>query len=918
MDDAAASVIRLANAAAGVNDAYRRTALRDADVARWEAAAVREERERQLHEAAQERCTGVIRQLDAVVAGLAPGVLSCGWDDLAAVGRPAGILDAAAFVRCGTLRAPAAGPGAVPAIPLLLPLLDHGNVLITAPGDHAGVDGLVQEITLRALLGTGAGQLSLTTYDPHLRATTAPFTALRQVDDELVPPTLASPEELRTLLEELSRDVRRVSEMYEGVPTTLGAFRRAARQPIERYRLVVLLDYPSGFDHRSDGLLRTLLRTGPACGISFVLHHDTTARAEEVEPEQLYPLASVVRLGQPSTVDGYDGFSAEVGLAPSLAIIEPAIATLQARAKDAAAPRISFGELHPDPAAYWRESSAERVTAVIGRAGHQPVEVTLGDEREQRHNVLVSGAVGQGKSNLLMVLVHSWAVRYAPAELCLYLLDFKDGVTLYPLAPQAGQEGWLPHAGVLGLESDRAFGAAVLRHLVGEFERRASVIRPHGDNITRYRQAQPAAHMPRIIVVIDEFHVLFEEDDELTRSALLDLERLAKKGRAYGIHLVLASQTLSGITAMLSKQDGIFAQFPTRLALKNSAAESRAVLDQQNTEAAKLRYRGEVVVNTDFGQVDGNRRAVVALAEPTELAELRTRLWRQAGDLPPPRVFHGAAAADLLAVTTSTSADQASHPSALLGLPVSVAPDPLRVPFPPDSGRHLSIVGAGDTAAGGGYSAGAAMLQTAAVSLGMAHPPGEARFVVLDLLPPASRDRAIVTWLSGALAASGHTAEVQSADSLVGTLRAMAETLPGRRAGAPATPTYLVAFGMDRAPNLRTFDLATGGAPIEALHSLWREGPQLGVHLLGWWANVRAYTDQLGLEAGGMVDTLAVLRVSPQDVLDLFGPFVSWTGPSNRALVRDVAQAGQPTVVVPFAPVTDEDIARLGRRGAHA
>ncbi|MHB1592993.1 MAG: hypothetical protein ACYCO9_05120 [Streptosporangiaceae bacterium] len=113
--------------------------------------------------------------------------------------------------------------------------------------------------------------------------------------------------------------------------------------------------------------------------------------------------------------------------------------------------------------------------------------------------------------------------------------------------------------------------------------------------------------MPRIIVVIDEIQVLFEEDDELARAALLNLERLAKKGRAYGTHLVLASQTLSGITAMLSTQDGIFAQFPIRLALKNSAAESRAVLDQHSTEAARLRYRGELIVNTDFGQAEASR-----------------------------------------------------------------------------------------------------------------------------------------------------------------------------------------------------------------------------------------------------------------------------------------------------------------------
>lgn len=791
-----------------------------------------------------------------------------------------------------------------------MPLLDHGNIVIAAPGDNRAVDGIVQDAVLRSLLGTGAGQLSLAAYDPHLRGTTAPFSALRQVSDELVPPTLAAPDELRDLLEELSRDVRRISEMYEGVPTTLGEFRNDARQPIERYRLVVLLNYPVGFDDRTHALLRTLMRTGPACGISFLLHHDTTAKADDVSPEDLYTHATVMHLGATNTVGGLEGFTIEAGTAPSLAVIEPAIDTLQERAKDAAAPKISFSELQPPPAGHWQESSAERLTAIIGRAGHQPVEITVGDEREQRHNILVSGAVGQGKSNLLMVMVHSWAVRYSPEELELYLLDFKDGVTLYPLAPHPGQQGWLPHARVLGLESDRSYGAAVLQHLVNEFERRAAIIRPFGDNITRYRKQQPTAQMPRIVVVIDEFQVLFEEDDELTKAALLNLERLAKKGRAYGIHLVLASQTLSGITAMLSKQDGIFAQFPIRLALKNSAGESRAVLDQQNTEASRLRYRGELIVNTDFGQVEGNRRSVVALADPSELADLRKLLAQRSPDVPRPSVFNGAAAADLV-TTMAAAREHGDEPAALLGLPVAVRPKPVAIPLPAESGRHLSIVGAGDSAADTDNAAGAVLLQSAATSLAYLREPGSARFLILNLLAAKSPDQAVVLRLKEAIQALGHEAEMAGPDQLIPTISQLAGEISTRRAGAAPSPVYVIAFGMDRAPNLRQLNQETFTQPIDALHTVWREGSQLGIHLLGWWANVRSYNDQLGMEASGTIDAMVLLRVSSQDVIDLLGPFVQWAAPSNRALLRDVAEASDPLVFVPFGALSENDIEEL-------
>jgi len=914
VEEAAATVVRLANKVAGLSADYQQTARQGAETAREHAQNQHLQLQRHIREVAAEKYSNAITKVNASAAAIAPGILSSAWDNLDALRQPARILDVASYVRAGGIR-PAGSESRSTLAPLLVPLLDHGNLLVIAPGDSTAVGGIVQEVVLRSLLGTGAGQISLATYDPHLRGTTAPFTALRQVSDELVPPTLASPEELRELLDELSHDVRRVSEMFEGVPTTLGEFRRDAGQPIERYRLVVLLNYPVGFDARTHGLLLTLMRTGPACGMSFVVHHDTTAaRRDDLSPEDLYPLATVLRVGSPSTVDGLEGFHIDTGLAPSLAVIEPAIDELQERAKEAAAPRIGFAELQPGPAERWQESSAERLTAIIGRAGHQPVEITVGDEREQRHNILVSGAVGQGKSNLLMVLVHSWAVRYSPDELELYLLDFKDGVTLFPLAPQPDRVGWLPQARVLGIESDRAYGGAVLEHLVGEFDRRATIIKPYGDNIMRYRQAKPDAKMPRVIAVIDEFQVLFEEDDELSKAALLNLERLAKKGRAYGIHLVLASQTLSGITAMLSKQDGIFAQFPIRLALKNSAEESRAVLDRHNTEAARLRYRGELIVNTDFGQSEANRRAVVALAEPAELAVLRVELWQKIPNLSAPAVFNGRAAADLVATLRSIApAPDEDEPVALLGLPVAVTPKPVGVPLSAESGRHLCVIGAGDSASGSDQSAGAVLLQSAVASLAFQHKPGSARFVILNLLAAKSKDQPVVTRLCEALTALGHQADMRTAGRLVETLAELSGEITLRREGAPATPTYLAAFGMDRAPNLRVPDPATFAQPIDSLHALWREGSPLGIHVLGWWGNVRSYNDQLGMEANGTIDALALLRVSSQDVIDLLGPFVSWDGPTNRALVRDVAEATDPTVIVPFGDLTDDSIRELAR-----
>lgn len=915
LQQAATALVKAANGALGTAVGHLRQAERLAQTARHRANGQHQLDLTLAATEATEQCANAILRVKAAVELAAPGVLGAAWASFGDRTQPVAMLAAAEFVRCGRLVI----SGAVSSeLPLLLPLLDHGNVVISSSGTDPAVLGVVQEIVLRALLGTGAGQLSLAAFDPLLTGSTAPFSALRSVREDLFPHTLASAEELDVLLQELSADVRRIADMYRGSYQSLGHFRRAVAQPIERYRLVVLLDYPTGFSEATHQLLLTLMRTGPACGISLIVHHNTRLAA----PKGVYPAAlgsqpstAVLAVGQQPRLEGIDAELAEVGIAPSLALIEPAIARLQLWARDAAAPRVSFTDLQLAPDSYWTQSSAERIVAHIGREGHSTIEVTLGDEREQRHNVLITGAVGQGKSNLILVLIHSLALRYSPEELEMYLLDFKDGLSFYPLAPAADRPDWLPHARVIGLNSDRAYGAAVLSHLVAEFDRRAGLMRPYGDNVSRFRAARPDDPLPRIVAVIDEFQDLFAEDDELTRISLAHLDTLARKGRAYGIHLVLASQTLSGITGLLAKQDGIFAQFPIRLALHNSPAESRAALSQDNVEAARLRYRGEVVVNQDFGQVEANRRGVVALADPAEMAELRRLLWHMEQDPRRPALFDGAEAADLgeavAGLTQSVSGAGASGALGFVGRPVAVSPAPLGVRFGRVSGRHVSILGAGTigsqpVVAGEQrqpISTGVAILHSLVVSLGRQHEPGQCSFVLWNLLPHGSDDWMEMEALHCRLSASGHEASLAAGDGFRGSLQAVTDALARRSETQAQRPIYLIGAGLDRAVGLGDFDLDLGLAPVDALQTVWRTGSQLGVHLIGWWSNVRAYRDQLGLLGDGTVDVTILLRVSGQDVMDYFGPFTSWAGPRNRGLLRDIGETTVPIVFVPYRPL---------------
>src|SRR5206468_10668885 len=91
------------------------------------------------------------------------------------------------------------------------------------------------------------------------------------------------------------------------------------------------------------------------------------------------------------------------------------------------------------------------------------------------HDALPICKTGSGKSTLLHVLIAQLAMRYSPAEVELYLIDFKKGVEFKTYAASE-----LPHARVVAIESEREFGLSVLQRLDQELMRRGELFRAAG------------------------------------------------------------------------------------------------------------------------------------------------------------------------------------------------------------------------------------------------------------------------------------------------------------------------------------------------------------------------------------------------------------------------------------------------------
>ena len=149
---------------------------------------------------------------------------------------------------------------------------------------------------------------------------------------------------------------------------------------------------------------------------------------------------------------------------------------------------------------------------------------------------LIVGIPGTGKSHLIDAIILNGAWKYSPDELVFHLLDFKDGLasSAYLNVCQ------IPHVKVVSRRNKAEEATIILSGIMEEKENRAEQFqRLNVANIAAFNR-KTAQKMPRLIVVIDECQHLFDDEKMAEMS-----EVIAREGRAVGIHLVLATQTVT-------------------------------------------------------------------------------------------------------------------------------------------------------------------------------------------------------------------------------------------------------------------------------------------------------------------------------------------------------------------------------------
>ncbi len=133
-----------------------------------------------------------------------------------------------------------------------------------------------------------------------------------------------------------------------------------------------------------------------------------------------------------------------------------------------------------------------------------------------------------------------------------------------------------------------------------ELRRRGDLFRQLGvQDLAGYKRAGGREAMPRSLLMIDEFQEFFTEEDRVSQGAAVLLDRIVRQGRAFGIHVLLGSQTLGGAYTLARATIG---QMVIRIALQCNEADAYLIMDQDNPAPRLLSRPGEGIYNDAAGR----------------------------------------------------------------------------------------------------------------------------------------------------------------------------------------------------------------------------------------------------------------------------------------------------------------------------
>jgi DNA segregation ATPase FtsK/SpoIIIE-like protein len=255
-------------------------------------------------------------------------------------------------------------------------------------------------------------------------------------------------------------------------------------------------------------------------------------------------------------------------------------------------------------------------------AGQEPRNLHFFADADGVHG-MIAGSTGSGKSELLMTLILSLAVKYDPRMVNFVLIDFKGGAAFDPFKD-------LPH--VVDIVTNLR-GNAVARMFAAinaELNRRQGINQDNDTkDIVRYRKQ--GLHLslndnyPHLFIIIDEFAEMIANNPEYKAQ----LDSITRLGRALGVSLILAAQRPTGVTDQMRsnikfriclrvetrEESSELLRLPDANYLPSIPGRGYLQVGSESLELIQVGYTGEPYTKSDY--------------DPLERYENRAMIWEE-------------------------------------------------------------------------------------------------------------------------------------------------------------------------------------------------------------------------------------------------------------------------------------------------
>ncbi len=820
-------------------------------------------------------------------------------------------------------RFPLPGPPQV-SLPLALTYPNQGSLLFkTSDSGGSGIIGAINNIILRLLSTTPPGKLSFTLIDPvGLGQNFAGLMHIADYEESLINRRIwTQRDQIEERLAELGEHIEKVIQMYlRNEYATITDYNEQAGSVAEKYHFLVIADFPANFSDVAAKRLQSIAQSGPRCGIFTLIHWDQRQPLPDgfSADELLKSSVCIRRAGNEFVLNSQQ---TELGAALMLdSPPEPGLAVdlvhkIGKSSIDSNRVEVAFSQVAPKPDEFWMGDTTNELRIAIGRTGATKLQY-LAIGKGTRQHALFAGKTGSGKSTLFHVIITNLALSCSPEQVQFYLIDFKKGVEFKCYATKH-----LPHAKVVAIESDREFALSVLQSVDAELRRRGDIFRKLGvQDVAGYKRAGGTEPMPRSLLLIDEFQEFFVEDDTIAQTASLLFDRIVRQGRAFGIHVLLGSQTLGGAYSLARATLG---QMVIRVALQCNEADAYLIMDENNSAPRLLSRPGEGIYNDAAGSIEGNSPFQVVWLPDDErdlwldkVHELASQKGRHYSN---PIVFEGNAPADirenelLLSALDSVPAASPSAARCWLGAPNSIK-GPTEIVFQRQNGNHLLIVGQRDEAA-------LMMLGASMLALAAQYPKGGVKFVLFSSAAPGSSEADFIEQIVKAIPHEVAAVRGQDISAAMNDLAAELKIRSAGEASADGAPTiFLVIQGLQKFKKLRNEDdfsfsvsSETGPNPGAQLNEIITEGSGHGIHILTTVDTLNSVNRFMNRKALSEFEKRIVFQMSANDSASLIDSPVASNLGLHRALYYNEHEGSLETFR-PYAPPDSEWLRQVAEK----